>query len=99
MIPKLTREPSGDYSLSGSLSFSNVPALYNDSSIDMSKDHVSVSLRDVDQSDSAGLALLVEWLRLAEKRRCRLTYTDIPSHLRTLIDVTGLSPIIDQAAR
>lgn len=96
-MPQLTQEPSGDFSLSGSLNFNNVTALYNNAYIDMSKDHVSVSLRHVDHSDSAGLALLVEWLRLAEKRQCRLRYTDIPAHLQTLIDVTGLRPILNQA--
>ncbi len=97
-MPQLTHESSGDYSLSGPLNFDTVTALYNDAQIDMSSSQVSVSLRDVDQSDSAGLALLVEWVRLADKRRCSLRYTNVPAHLQTLIDVTGLRPILNRTA-
>ncbi len=97
-MPQLTHETSGEYSLSGPLIFDTVTALYNDAQIDMSNSQVSVSLHHVDKSDSAGLALLVEWVRVADKHRCSLRYTDIPAHLQTLIDVTGLSPILNRAA-
>lgn len=97
-MPQLIQEPSGDYSLTGPLNFNTVAALHREAQIDMSKSQVSVSLRQVDQSDSAGLALLVEWVRLADKHRCDLRYTDIPAHLQTLIDVTGLRSILNQAA-
>ncbi len=97
-MPQLTQESSGDYSLTGALNFNTVTALYHEAQIDMSNNQVSVSLRHVDQSDSAGLALLVEWVRVADKRRCSLRYTDIPTHLQTLIDVTGLRSVLNQAA-
>lgn len=98
MIPHLTQDSSGEYSLSGPLNFKTVTALHREAQIDMSKKQVSISLRQVDHSDSAGLALLVEWARLADKHRCRLRYTDIPPTLQTLIDVTGLRAILNQAA-
>jgi phospholipid transport system transporter-binding protein len=96
-MPQLTQEPSGDYLLTGSLNFDTVPGLHREARIDMSKSQVSMSLRNVDHSDSAGLALLVEWVRIADKRRCNLRYTNIPAHLQTLIDVTGLHTILNQA--
>ncbi len=98
MMPQLTQESSGEYSLTGSLNFDTVAALHHETQIDMSKGEVLVSLRHVDQSDSAGLALLVEWARLADKSRCSLRYTDIPAQLQTLIDVTGLNPILNRDA-
>ncbi len=98
MTPRLTQESSGEYLLSGSLNFTTVTPLYREAHIDLSGNQVSVSLRDVEHSDSAGLALLVEWVRLADRQQCALRYTDIPTHLQTLIDVTGLHPILNQAA-
>lgn len=95
-MPQLIQESPGDYSLTGPLNFNTVTALHREAQIDMSKSHVSVNLRHVDHSDSAGLALLVEWVRLANQRRCSLRYTDIPANLQTLIDVTGLRPILNQ---
>jgi phospholipid transport system transporter-binding protein len=97
-MPQLTQESSGDYSLTGPLNFNTVTALHREAQIDMSKSQVSVSLRHVDHSDSAGLALLVEWVRLADKHRCSLRYTDIPAQLQILIDVTGLRTILNSAA-
>jgi phospholipid transport system transporter-binding protein len=45
----------------------------------------------VSRADSAGLALLVEWQRLARRAGRELRFTDIPEQVQSLIHVSGLS--------
>ncbi len=97
MKPELKRESAGSYSLSGALNFETVASLYDDADIDMTEREVSVSLREVRDVDSAGLALLVEWCRQAEQHECRLQLQGIPPHLQNLIDVMGLKDILNRA--
>ncbi len=93
----LHRKSAESYSLSGALNFETVGSLYDDAGIDMSEPTISVSLREVTEVDSAGLALLVEWCRQAEQRRCRLQFEEMPSHLQNLIDVMGLGVVLNQS--
>ncbi|MDH3639075.1 MAG: STAS domain-containing protein, partial [Gammaproteobacteria bacterium] len=44
--------------------------------------------------DSAGLALLLEWLRTSHRSNCRLRFTNIPEQLNSLMEVTGLDDVI-----
>ena len=59
---------------------------------------IVVDLAGVDRADSAGLALLIEWLRAADAARRPLNYANVPPALRTLIDVSDLGGVIAAAA-
>ncbi len=55
---------AGNWLLQGDLGFESVPALLQQAGISMrGKQHLRVDLKGVTRADSAGLALLVEWLR------------------------------------
>ncbi len=87
--------PRGDDMLAvdGALTFDTVPDLLNQSApwIDKAGGAITIDLKEASRADSAGLALLVEWLRLARNRgrECRLI--NVPEQVRSLIRVNGLS--------
>lgn len=56
-------------------------------------------LSAVTQSDSAGLALLVEWLRKARQKGQTIIFKNIPAQLASIMkvcDLTGILPIREQ---
>jgi phospholipid transport system transporter-binding protein len=55
---------------------------------------VTVDLGGVTQVDSATLALLLEWRRLAARQGCAVTYTGLPQRLVALARLSGVAGII-----
>ncbi len=53
-----------------------------------------IDMKDVSAVDSTGIALMIEWLALADKNQLALTFAHIPDTAMTLIDVSGLQDII-----
>lgn len=51
---------------------------------------IQFDLSAVSQSNSAALALLLEWLKLAKKHQVSLSFSNIPEHLRELSHVYGI---------
>jgi phospholipid transport system transporter-binding protein len=49
-----------------------------------------IDLRDVSDVDSAGLAVLIEWLAQARARGTRLEFTNLPPALRSLATLSGV---------
>ena len=80
----------GTLKVHGPLTYASVPSLFVDSMsiIKSSSETITIDLQDVPRTDSAGLALLVEWLRVA---RSQARFVNIPAQLRQLIRVSGLS--------
>jgi len=75
----------------GALTFETVPDLYRQSSswFDGTGDLV-IDLAQVERTDSAGLALLIEWLRRARVANQALRFANIPTQVQTLIRINGL---------
>jgi len=72
------------------LTFANVAQLAN-IEIDLpDKDTVVIDLKSITHTDSAGLALLVEWMKQAHINGHKLRYSGIPEQLARLICVAGL---------
>jgi phospholipid transport system transporter-binding protein len=91
-------ETSGDgrVRVVGSLGFSSVNALLPQGSDLIGRGQAAViDLAGVTDSDSAGLALLIEWLSVAKHAGRSLRYDNIPSQLRQL---AGLSEVEDLIA-
>lgn len=97
---QLQRQSAGRFSLQGELSFDTVPALVAaGEQLFADGDAVSVDLGEVGRSDSAGLALLVSWIRLARRRQKTLEFHHIPAQLQGLARVSGVAQLLalDQA--
>jgi anti-anti-sigma regulatory factor len=61
---------------------------------------ISIDLAGVTRSDSAGLALLIEWLRESEQLGKTITFLNMPAQMQSIARVCGLDGILpaDSAA-
>ena len=81
--------------VSGELSFKNVPELvlmsqkYFENS-----DGLDVDLADVNRADSAGVALLIEWQRLAQKQKKSINFFNIPSQMMAIARLCGVDELL-----
>lgn len=90
--------PAGDgvLRLSGVLTMANVDAALADSEHWPESVH-TIDLSGISHSDSAGVALLLEWWRRARRRGHDLTYSHAPQQMRAIIEVSGLAQILPMA--
>lgn len=58
---------------------------------------IQVDLSGVSHTDSAGIALLLEWLRQASAMGATINYYHFPVQLETLIEVNGVDTLIKSA--
>lgn len=65
------------------------------------KERLEVDLQGVRSSNSAGLALLLEWLELAHRRGISLRFRNLPEsivRLAAITNLTGVLPVIKGGA-
>ena len=90
---RVVAQSDSELTVSGALTFDSVPSLFEQSAYWLQRisGPVTVDLRDVHRADSAGLALLVEWLRGArQNNRAEIRFTNVPEQMGSLIRVHGL---------
>jgi len=94
---RLNKTSEYHYQLTGSLSFNQVSPVVNllDNAIaSANNSDVSVDLSGITHSDSAGLALLIEWLRRAKQQSVRLVFLNLPDQLHEIARISALLPIL-----
>ena len=96
----LQRQSANRYTLSGPLTFATVPAVYREAGSAFLGDAetgrpVELSLDSVGRCDSAGLALLLEWLRMARERGVELRLSGLPVQLEDLMRVSDLDEVLE----
>ncbi|HET7314261.1 STAS domain-containing protein [Salinisphaera sp.] len=79
----------------GELDVDNVPARLRKSAgwFERGRDTV-IDLGGVTRADSAGVALLLEWIRDADKAGATLHFANAPSQMRAIIDFCALGDVI-----
>ena len=94
--PRLDEQSEGRYALSGELSFASVPELWRQvtGTLAVEAGELTVDLSQVSRSDSAGLALLVEWMRAAEAGGKTIAFHNIPAQMLTMARVSGLDELL-----
>ncbi|MEJ2315344.1 MAG: STAS domain-containing protein [Gammaproteobacteria bacterium] len=91
-----TLQSAGDaqLSLAGTLNFDSVPGLYRQLAPHLKQDGaLSIDLGSVEHFNSAGLALLLQWLEDARRRNVELTFLNLPAahgELASLYNLSGL---------
>lgn len=55
---------------------------------------VNIDLAAVSRSDSAGLALLIAWLRLAQAQKFEIHFDNLPEQMRQIARVSELEPLL-----
>lgn len=87
---------TGGFRLDSSLTFATVPALHAPglAHINAAGGDLQFDLQHVEVIDSAGLALLIDWLAVARARHCRLRYTQPPAALIALAHLSEVEGLI-----
>ncbi len=77
--------------VSGELNFDTIVVLLKHSLPLLAKyPFIVIDLSKVTNSNSAGLALLLEWLKYGKRENKGVTFTGIPSQLRSIASVAGV---------
>jgi phospholipid transport system transporter-binding protein len=95
--PSVNVELIGDNSLrvSGELSFKTVPALVaSNKNFLKNGDSIDIDLADVSRADSAGVALLIEWQRQAQKQNKSICFINIPSQMLAIVRLSGVDDLL-----
>ena len=93
--PRIDETGHGSWMLVGDLSFATVPALRDGLDIGSTdRPRISIDLAGVTRSDSAGLALLVEWLRESERLGKTITFLNMPAQMQSIARVCGLAEML-----
>ena len=56
-----------------------------------------IDLSEVSRANSAGVALLVLWLRQARQQRRELVFVNVPAQMRAIIEVADLDTVLPMA--
>jgi len=85
---------TGYFIINGDLTFSNIDkntlqALPLSTSIRA----ITLDLNQVGLTDSAGLALMIEWIKYARKKRIQTVLKNIPEQLHNIAKLSGLDKI------
>jgi phospholipid transport system transporter-binding protein len=85
--------------VNGELSFATVPRLLESGAALLAgrRAPVLLDLGGVTRADSAGLALLVEWLRVARGLRTDILYRNVPPQMLAIARVSGLDGVLPVA--
>ena len=86
---------NGTWKLIGELGFATVSGLLKSTPRSFFADgDLQLDLSGVTRADSAGLALLVEWLRESERAGKVITFTNVPKQLLAIAMLCGLDEIL-----
>lgn len=80
--------------MSGSLDMASVPLVLRQAAELFATPSVVVDLKEVERIDSAGLALLVHWLRESRRRGVSIRFQNIPGRMLALARVCGLDRLL-----
>jgi phospholipid transport system transporter-binding protein len=92
---RLEQVGAGRSRLTGPLTFDTVPQLLQQKpQLFADGGTVELDLAGVERSDSAGLALLVSWVRQARQHGGAITFLNVPDQLIGLAKVGGVEQIL-----
>lgn len=91
----LERVAPRQYRLIGPITIATVTRLYEDTALEFeSGQTLELDLGAAARVDSAGIALLVEWSRMAARAGARMRIGGMPAQLERLVRVTGLNGVL-----
>jgi len=94
--PSFTRQDDGCYQVHGNLGFDTVVSLHKQVDI-MRHDapEVRIDLQSVGRVDSAGLALMLDWVEQAAASHKTIRWLNIPDQMTRLIRVNRLEHVFE----
>ncbi len=95
---KLNQTANG-FVISGALTFESVPAIFQTSlALFASVNEINIDLSQVTHSNSAALALLLEWQRYAGKNVKKICFTNLPQQLKQIATACDVIDILKLVA-
>ena len=92
---ELSRLDDGVYRLAGALVFETVSdVLARSAALFESEVDIEIDLGAVVRADSAGLALLVEWLRRAKKQQHKVVFRNMPEQMTAIAGLVGVDEML-----
>ena len=97
---ELVDNGGGKFSLNGRMTFGTAGQILRESE-DLFEEHtrIEVSLAGVSDSDSAGLALLLEWITWANHTVREITFADVPDKINAIAKVTEVDSLLTKGER
>lgn len=81
----------GIHRVSGDLDLRTVPELLRQSAgLFQGRTQIVVDMSAVRRADSAGVALMVEWLRQARQSQAGLVYRNVPAQMLAIVKISDL---------
>ena len=93
-VPELVKQGEGKFAVNGELDKFSVPAFWRTTSGFLGGNSVTVDLNGVRRCDSAGLALLIQWMREARSQSVEIRFTNLPEQLIHIAETSGLEDIL-----
>ena len=84
----------GRCAVHGPLTMANVTDVLKESASLLTDSAVQVDLAGVTEVDSSAVSLLLEWRRRALAENRRIEYVNLPSNLKSLADLYGVSELL-----
>jgi len=84
--------------ITSNLTFETTPGLLEQSKSWFTVDsaQVVVDMSAAGRTDSAGIALLLEWIETSRKHNLQLKFTNLPSQMREFIEANDLTRLFQQ---
>jgi ABC-type transporter Mla MlaB component len=97
--PDISLQPDGSLHVSGDLVFGTVAVLLHRGIglLDRSDRHI-IDLSDVEHCDSAGLALLLEWLDYGRSKSFEVSFRGLPPGLLRIAGLSNATGLLSVAA-
>ena len=97
---ELVDHGGGKFSLNGRMTFETAGQILRDSE-EPFEEHtrIEVSLAGVTDTDSAGLALLLEWITWANHTVREISFTDVPERITAIARVTEVDSLLSKGER
>lgn len=98
LLYRLESVGEGRYAVSGALTLQTAAAaLVQGERLFAGAPRVDVDLSGVEAADSAGLAVLLEWVRVARQQRRRLVFHDLPATLAAIAAISEVEDLLKAA--
>lgn len=93
-MAQLKRTADDQLALSGELSMVSVPDLLHCAQWPEVGGEINIDLQSVGRTDSAGVALLIEWQRAASRRQQTLRFQNIPPQMLAIAHLSGVDKLL-----
>lgn len=99
MTTTFTETGTGQFAVAGELSKITVPAVWRSANtlLQGASQDLLIDLQQVTHTDSAGLALLLEWMTLARDKQLQIHFRNLPAQLWEIAKVSDLEDILPLA--